>query len=56
MLFIEWFVPVLWIFRMVTVVLMVRETTMFHKVEFAAMEFVPFLAGFGLTRDRACQR
>ena len=40
---------------MVTVVLRGRETTMFHKIKFAAKEFLPFLEGFGLTRDRACQ-
>ena len=36
--------PVLWIFGVVTVSLRGRETTMFHKVKFAAKEFLPFLA------------
>ena len=54
MLFVEWFVPVLWIFLLVAAPFRGSETTMFHKVN---LEFLPFLVCFGLTGrlNRVCQ-
>ena len=53
MLFVEWFVPVMWVFLVVMAVFRGKETIMFHKVNFAA-DFLPFLVGFGLTSDLNC--